>query len=488
MPTLVRTPGRIRKPRARRRWGVIALAAAAAPVFSAAADPPRPGFDWVYYDSPDDAGRLTGGRVLLEVPPAPPALRRRVAGVQCLYESGSPVNRIDLVFVGDGYTAGELGQYAQDVDVLAAAYFQREPFVRYAAMFNVHRVDVVSNESGVDNDPLGVLKDTALDMTYWCAGIDRLLCVNVGKAYAHAAVAPDVDLVAAIANSTTYGGAGYIANDLATSAGRNFWSPEILLHEFGHALGNLADEYDYGDGATYNGPELVEPNASVLGAAQMAGSGKKWDRWLGTNDSAFDGLVWTFEGAVYHQFGAYRPTSNSLMRSLGRPFNLPSIEATIIEMYRIVAPIDAASPEDVVYTGAETLSVSPVPLAGDPPMETTWRIGGQVVGTSPDLHLPSLGLTPGGWYIIDLVVRDGTSWVRDEVARASLMTQTRKYLVVVPLCPADCNGDGALNIFDFLCFQGKVTTGDPGADCNGDGSINIFDFLCFQGLVTKGCE
>jgi hypothetical protein len=54
-------------------------------------------------------------------------------------------------------------------------------------------------------------------------------------------------------------------------------------------------------------------------------------------------------------------------------------------------------------------------------------------------------------------------------------------------CPADCNGDGALNIFDFLCFQGKVTTGDPAADCNGDGSVNIFDFLCFQGLVTQGC-
>jgi hypothetical protein len=56
-----------------------------------------------------------------------------------------------------------------------------------------------------------------------------------------------------------------------------------------------------------------------------------------------------------------------------------------------------------------------------------------------------------------------------------------------PACPADCNADGALNIFDFLCFQGLVTTGDPEADCNGDGNVNIFDFLCFQGLVTQGC-
>jgi hypothetical protein len=54
-------------------------------------------------------------------------------------------------------------------------------------------------------------------------------------------------------------------------------------------------------------------------------------------------------------------------------------------------------------------------------------------------------------------------------------------------CPADCNEDGALNIFDFLCFSGLVTSEDPRADCNNDGAINIFDFLCFRGLVTQGC-
>jgi hypothetical protein len=54
-------------------------------------------------------------------------------------------------------------------------------------------------------------------------------------------------------------------------------------------------------------------------------------------------------------------------------------------------------------------------------------------------------------------------------------------------CAADCNGDGTVDCFDFLCFQGLVSTGNPAADCNGDGSINIFDFLCFQGLVTQGC-
>jgi hypothetical protein len=56
-----------------------------------------------------------------------------------------------------------------------------------------------------------------------------------------------------------------------------------------------------------------------------------------------------------------------------------------------------------------------------------------------------------------------------------------------PPCRADCNRDGAVNIFDWLCFSALVTTGDMGADCNRDGAVNIFDFLCFQGAVTRGC-
>jgi hypothetical protein len=61
------------------------------------------------------------------------------------------------------------------------------------------------------------------------------------------------------------------------------------------------------------------------------------------------------------------------------------------------------------------------------------------------------------------------------------------YSVESAFCPADCNADSLVDIFDFLCFQGKITTGDLSADCNADGTLNIFDFLCFQGLVTRGC-
>ena len=58
---------------------------------------------------------------------------------------------------------------------------------------------------------------------------------------------------------------------------------------------------------------------------------------------------------------------------------------------------------------------------------------------------------------------------------------------VVASCAADCNGDGELNVLDFVCFQGLFTSGDGAADCTGDGALNVLDFVCFQGVFVGGC-
>ena len=55
-------------------------------------------------------------------------------------------------------------------------------------------------------------------------------------------------------------------------------------------------------------------------------------------------------------------------------------------------------------------------------------------------------------------------------------------------CAADCDGDGSLSLFDFLCFQNLFAAGDPLADCDGDGALSLFDFLCFQNAFAAGCE
>ncbi|MFG0283914.1 MAG: GC-type dockerin domain-anchored protein [Phycisphaerales bacterium JB039] len=54
-------------------------------------------------------------------------------------------------------------------------------------------------------------------------------------------------------------------------------------------------------------------------------------------------------------------------------------------------------------------------------------------------------------------------------------------------CYADCDGSGALDFFDFLCFQNQFGAGDPAADCDGSGTLDFFDFLCFQNAFATGC-
>ncbi len=54
-------------------------------------------------------------------------------------------------------------------------------------------------------------------------------------------------------------------------------------------------------------------------------------------------------------------------------------------------------------------------------------------------------------------------------------------------CYPDCDGDGALSIDDFICFQTFFALGDPYADCDDDGALSIDDFICFQTFFAIGC-
>lgn len=58
----------------------------------------------------------------------------------------------------------------------------------------------------------------------------------------------------------------------------------------------------------------------------------------------------------------------------------------------------------------------------------------------------------------------------------------------VMTCLADCNGDGVLNILDFVAFQMAWQAGHASADCNLDGAFDILDFICFQGAFVEGCR
>jgi hypothetical protein len=72
-----------------------------------------------------------------------------------------------------------------------------------------------------------------------------------------------------VENSTTYGGAGYTYEDVATTS-INSSAPLVAVHELGHSLFNLGDEYNYG----YS--DNSYPNCDSGGCA-------KWQDMIGYN-------------------------------------------------------------------------------------------------------------------------------------------------------------------------------------------------------------
>ncbi|MEU5839388.1 M64 family metallopeptidase [Streptomyces diacarni] len=256
--------------------------------------------------------------------------------VSALRRTGPSAERLDLVLVGDGYTADQLADFHADAEAQWAEVTAVEPYGSNTDKMNVWTVDAVSNESGVSGDPSqDVRRDTALGSYFWCDGLERLLCADLDKVNTYAAQAPAADIVVVVANSAKYGGAGYNRltgypfDGVSTLSSDNSASGLIAVHEMAHSIGRLADEYGYGESGTYQGPEPEDVNISTYSAQEMAQRQTKWHTWLGKDDPA-GGQTGTFEGAGYYEKGLYRPTETSLMRDFSvREFNNPSRQGLI---------------------------------------------------------------------------------------------------------------------------------------------------------------
>ncbi|OKK22138.1 hypothetical protein AMK16_02770 [Streptomyces sp. CB00455] len=285
------------------------------------------------------------------------AAERAVDGaVAKMIDNGPVADRLDVVVIGDGYTAAELDRFHADARRKWDEVTAVEPYTTYRNLFNVWTVDAVSRESGVSGDPgAGEVRDTALGSYFWCEDIERLLCVDQPKVDAYVAKAPAADLVVVLANSAKYGGAGYNERSatlgyegISTASAGHAKSGQVAIHETGHSLGKLADEYFY-PGVPgyeqYTGPEPAEANTSTLAAQEMAAQRAKWYRWLG-EPSPDGGTVGAYEGGGYYVGGLYRPTDNSIMRVLGKPFNLPGVEAMIAGFHRHARTVTPLTPTD----------------------------------------------------------------------------------------------------------------------------------------------
>ncbi|MCH8621753.1 M64 family metallopeptidase [Undibacterium sp. TS12] len=242
------------------------------------------------------------------------------ATVTTIINNGPSNARMDLVFVGDGYTTAEMSKWHTDAQKVIDGFMADPLFAANRASINVHRVDVASNQSGADEPDKGIYRDTAMDGSFYCYNIDRLLCVNSDKVYSivGSVLSPDQrDVIVVVSNSTRYGGSG---GEIATLS-MHAQSVEIALHEIGHTAFALADEYDYGT-CSLNA-EPTSGDVSLNGTRSV-----KWGSLISSSTAVPTGLgqypngtVGVFQGAQYCKTGKYRPTENSRMRTLGYPWH-----------------------------------------------------------------------------------------------------------------------------------------------------------------------
>jgi hypothetical protein len=392
---------------------------------------------------------------------APPAA---AAPVETLRQSGPAAKRFNIAVLGDGYRNEDQTKLKTDATAIIDYLFGVSPLKQYEKFFNVKLVHVVSQENGADNGSYGATRDTALGAYFNCGGIDRLLCIDDGKAQAVAALdVPEYNFAIVLVNDPKYGGSG--GSICASSS--NEQSFEVLAHEVGHSLARLADEYDY---------EGNQPPCSQLDDCSEANvtlrtqrDQIKWKDWLeaGTpvptpkTEPYFD-VIGLFEGARYSPAGVYRPKQSCKMKDLGSEFCSVCAEQFVRSIWTAdnIQMVEATQPPQKAVQSA---SCDPITFEVTvPPIEpSTYRFKWSVDGKPVTETKSSVKLLPAelkqGAHLVQVAIEDATELVRTDPSR--LLTD--QFVWDLTLEPADCAPIG-----------GTGGTGGTGANAGAAGAPN----------------
>jgi hypothetical protein len=288
----------------------------------------------------------------------------RQGTVTAILEHGEPAVKVDLLVLGDGYTAAQMAKFHADARRLIGVLFEHEPYASRRDDFNVWMVDTPATHAGISRPRAGVFRDSPLGASYNSFDSERYVLSLDDRRWRDAAAAAPYDFVLILVNEKKYGGGG-IHNLYATSSVDSAFSSYVVVHELGHHIAGLGDEYftsavayeDFAGSAVepweLNITALVDP--STLKWKDLVDADTPlptpWDRdayiersrelqerrralraegkteeeverlffeerRLFTRmlaDEDFAGTVGAFEGAMYAASGLYRPTVDCIM-------------------------------------------------------------------------------------------------------------------------------------------------------------------------------
>jgi hypothetical protein len=231
-------------------------------------------------------------------------------------------------------------KFRKDVKHFTDVLFAARPFNEYKDRFNVWYLEVLSEESGIDDPRKGVFVKSAFELTYNSFDSDRYILAFDNKRIRDIAAGAPYDQLYFLVNSPKYGGGGIynlfsICYSHSDKEKNSWWPDYVFVHEFGHAFGGLGDEY-YTSDVAYNefyplDTEPWEPNITPNATKNTL----KWKQFVepetpiptpwekelfdkipykNNNDrrellqnQKYWGKVGAFEGSGYSSEGLYRP-------------------------------------------------------------------------------------------------------------------------------------------------------------------------------------
>ncbi len=239
----------------------------------------------------------------------PPAPARPIP----IHVGGPSPDKVDLLILGDGYTAAELGKFEADARRLTAHLFTVSPFRERAADFNVWAMAVPTQQSGVSRPSTGVHHASALGTRYDIFGSERYVLTLDNRALREIAQHAPYEFIEILVNNETYGGGG-IFGQFSTAAAGNAWADYLFVHEFGHHFAGLADEY-YTSPVAYQAsaarPEPWEPNVTALRDPERL----KWKRHVRSGTP----LPTPWPKAEYEQASRAYQKERAALRAANRP-------------------------------------------------------------------------------------------------------------------------------------------------------------------------
>ncbi len=186
--------------------------------------------------------------------------------VLVIHKSGDPANKVDLLLMGDGYTAAEQEAFIAKAIELTEILFATSPFRERKDDFNIWALAPAAHQSGVSRPSTGVFRDSPIGATYDSFRSERYILTFDNKSMRRIASSTPYDFIEILTNSEVYGGGG-IYGLFSTAAANSEWAPYLFVHEFGHHFAGLADEY-YTSSIAYELPEVIiepyEPNITAL--------------------------------------------------------------------------------------------------------------------------------------------------------------------------------------------------------------------------------